>query len=56
MTIKAEGIIVEGIFKNDDLINGKLIDRDNNIFLTVNEDEKMPGHFVNGKLTGRIKI
>ena len=56
MTIKAEAIIVEVIFRNDEIINGKLIDKDNNVFLTVNEDEKMPGHFINGKLTGRIKI
>ena len=53
--IKSEDITIEGLFVNDEIKTGKLIDKFGNIHTTL-EDELCPGKFVNGKLNGKVKI
>lgn len=53
--IKKENTTIDGTFRFDILIQGKLGDSVGNIFLTV-DDDSQPGKFENGKLNGRIKV
>ena len=53
--IKAEDVLIEGIFRDDALLRGKLTDRFGNVFITL-EDVAHSGCFVDGRLNGKVKI
>ena len=46
---------IEGVFKNDEILRGKMTDKFGNVFLTL-DDGSNPGRFVDGKLHGKVKI
>ena len=53
--IKAEDLTIEGTFLNDEMHQGRMIDKVGNIYSTVS-DEVKPGKFSKGKLQGKVKV
>lgn len=53
--IKSEDMTIDGVFKNDEILRGKMTDKFGNFFLTL-DDGSNPGRFVDGKLHGKVKI
>lgn len=56
--VKSDDIMIEGEFTNNEIISGKITDKEGNVFTTSKDpkDSHNDGRFLKGKLFGRVKI